>query len=75
LRDQLQLLTYRLRADPDLIDRYYREIAAAPGVELFRAGATLKVLGHALECLGYAQTHGLWQLSTLEKTQLAQAVQ
>jgi hypothetical protein len=75
LRDQLQLLTYRLRADPNLIDRYYREIAAAPDVELFRAGAKLKVLGHALECLGYAQTHGLWQPGAPEKTQIEQAVQ
>jgi hypothetical protein len=75
LREQLQLLLYRLRADPDLIDRYYRELPAAPGVDLFRADAKLKVLGHALECLGYAQTHGLWQPSALEKKQLAQAAQ
>jgi hypothetical protein len=75
LQEQLRLLLYRLQADPDLIDRYYREIPASPGVELFRAGAKLKVLGHALECLGYAQTHGLWQPSAPEKAQLAQAVQ
>ena len=59
VQDQLRMLIYRLQADPDLIDRYYREISAAPGVDLFRAGAKLKVLGHALECLGYAQAHGL----------------
>jgi hypothetical protein len=75
LQDQLQMLTYRLRADTDLIDRYDREISSAPGVDLFRAGAKLKVLGYALECLGYAQTHGLWQPSALEKKQIAQAVQ
>jgi hypothetical protein len=75
LRDQLRMLTYRLRADPDLIDRYYRAISSAPGVDLFRAGAKLKVLGHALECLGYAQTRGIWQPSTLEKKQITQAVQ
>jgi hypothetical protein len=75
LQDQLRMLTYRLRADPDLIDRYYREISSAPGVDLFRAGAKLKVLGHALECLGYAQTHGLLQPSALEKKQITQAVQ
>jgi hypothetical protein len=75
LQEQLRLLLYRLQADPDLIDRYYREIPTSPVVELFRAGAKLKVLGHALECLGYAQTHGLWQPSAPEQTQLAQAVQ
>jgi len=75
VQEQLQLLLYRLQADPDLIDRYYREIPASPLVELFRAGAKLKVLGHALECLGYAQTQGLFQPSARAKTQLAQAVQ
>ena len=75
VRDQLRLLIYRLQADPELIDRHYREISSAPGVDLFRAGAKLKVLGHALECLGYAQTQGLWQPSLLERTQIERAVQ
>ena len=75
VQDQLQMLIYRLQADPDLIDRYYSEISSAPGVELFRAGAKLKVLGHALECLGYAQAHGLLQPSPLERKQIEQAAQ
>jgi hypothetical protein len=75
LQEQLQMLLYRLQADPDLIERYYRDIAAAPGVELFRAGAKLKVLGHALECLGYAQTHGLIKPSPGDKKQIDQATQ
>jgi hypothetical protein len=75
VQDQLQMLIYRLQADPDLIDRYYREISSAPGVDLFRAGAKLKVLGHALECLGYAQAHGLLQPSPPERKQIEQAVQ
>jgi hypothetical protein len=75
VQDQLRMLLYRLQADPELIDRYYREIAAAPGVDLFRAGAKLKVLGHALECLGYAQAHGLLQPSPLERQQIAQTAQ
>ena len=54
VQDQLQMLIYRLQADPELIDRYYRGISSTPGVDLFRAGAKLKVLGHALEWLGYA---------------------
>ena len=75
MQDQLQMLLYRLQADPDLIDRYYREIPPAPGVDLFRAGAKLKILGHALECLGYAQTHGLLQPSPTERKQIEQATQ
>jgi hypothetical protein len=73
--DQLQMLLYRLQADPELIDRYYREISSAPGVELFRAGAKLKVLGHALECLGYARTHALWQPSLSQRHQIERAGQ
>jgi hypothetical protein len=73
LQEQLQMLIYRLQADPELIDRYYREISSAPGVDLFRTGAKLKVLGHALECLGYAQAHGLWQPSPTEREQIEQA--
>jgi hypothetical protein len=73
--EQLQGLIYRLHADPELIDRYYRDISTAPGVDLFRAGAKLKILGHALECLGYAQTHGLLQPSPLQRQQIAQAAQ
>jgi hypothetical protein len=75
LQEQLQMLVYRLQADPDLIDRYYRAIPAAPDADLFRAGAKLKILGHALECLGYAQAHGLWQPSPLARRQIEQAVQ
>jgi hypothetical protein len=75
LQEQLQMLVYRLQADPDLIDRYYRAIPAAPGVDLFRAGAKLKILGHALECLGYAQVHGLWQPGPSVRRQIEQAVQ
>jgi hypothetical protein len=74
LQEQLQMLVYRLQADPDLIDRYYHAIPTAPGVDLFRAGAKLKILGHALECLGYAQAHGLWQPSPPARRQIEQAV-
>ena len=74
LQEQLQLLVYRLQADPDLIDRYFRAMPAAPDADLFRAGAKLKILGHALECLGYAQAHGLWQPNPPERKQIEQAV-
>jgi hypothetical protein len=75
IREQLQILMYRLQADPDLIDRYYRELSSAPGVDMFRAAAKLKILGHALECLGYAQAHGLLQPNPIERQQIEKAVQ
>jgi hypothetical protein len=64
---QVQMLIYRLQADPDLIDRYYRESSLASGVDLFRAGAKLKILRHAPECLGYTQTYALLQPSANEE--------
>jgi hypothetical protein len=73
LRQQLDLLVYRLWADPDLLDRYYQSLAHLPEVEGFRAGAKLKLLGHALECLGYAQAHGLWQPDQGARAQLDRA--
>src|SRR5262245_31907708 len=75
MQEQLQMLIYRLQADPDLIDQYYRDLSSTPGVDLFRASAKLKILGHALECLGYAQTHGLLQPSPLERKQIEKATQ
>src|SRR5262247_2110623 len=48
---QEQMLIYRLQADHDLIDRYYREISLAPGADLFRAGGKLKSPGYAPEYL------------------------
>ena len=75
LQAQLRMLVYRLQADPDLIDRHYQAIPTAPAVDIFRVGAKLKIVGHILECLGYAQTHGLWQPSPGERTHIEQAMQ
>jgi hypothetical protein len=74
LREQLRLLVYRLQADPDLIARYFGAHPATPEAALGRTGAQLKILGHALECLGYAQAHGLWQPSPPARRQIEQAV-
>jgi hypothetical protein len=75
LQRQLHILVYRLRADPALIDRYYQELSHAAGVDVYRAGAKLKLLGHALECLGYAQANGLLQPSPIESEQIARAAE
>lgn len=73
LQEQLRMLIYRLQADPDLIDRYYQRLAQAPGVEVFRADAKLKLLGHALECLGYAKRHGLFRPGRMEGERIGKA--
>src|SRR5712691_6783420 len=75
LQEQLEMLLYRLQADPDLIDRYYQKLAQASEVEMFRASAKLKLLGHALECLGYAQANGLWWPTQIDRERLGKAAQ
>lgn len=75
LQEQLQMLIYRLQADPDLIDRYYQRLAQAPGMEVFRADAKLKLLGHALECLGYAKRNGLFRPGRMERERMGKAEQ
>lgn len=75
LQEQLQMLTYRLQADPDLIDRYYQRLAQVPEVEMFRASAKLKLLGHALECLGYAQANGFLRPTQMERERIGKAAQ
>jgi hypothetical protein len=67
------MLLYRLKADPDLIDRHYQRLARVPEVETFRASAKLKLLGHALECLGYAKASGLFQPGQTEWEGITQA--
>ncbi len=64
---------YRLQADPDLIDRYYHRLAQVPEVEMFRASAKLKLLGHALECLGYAQANGFLRPTQMERERIGKA--
>jgi hypothetical protein len=73
LQGQLQMLLYRLQADPDLMDRHYQRVGEVPGVEMFRASAKLKLLGHALECLGYAKASGLFRPGQAEWERIAQA--
>lgn len=75
LRQQLDLLIYRLQADPQLLDRYYQNLGHVADAEVFRAGAKLKLLGHALECLGYAQSHQLFQLDQKARAHIEEARQ
>jgi hypothetical protein len=68
------------RFDPHTFDRNdlawsLIALAQLQAVKLFRADAKLKVLGHALECLGYAQTHRLFRPSVRAQHQIAQAAQ
>ncbi len=71
LQEPLRMLIYRMWADPDLIDRHYETLVSRTGVEEFQDDATLKILGHAVECLGYAVRHGLYQPRGAERDRIA----
>jgi len=60
---QVDLLVWRLRAEVALIDRFYRERAGGDDAYLYRLDATLKLLGHAEECLGFGTRHGVVTLT------------
>jgi hypothetical protein len=65
LRDQMDLLIYRLHADPDLAGRFYQAQATkVPGTAWYLLDTNLKFLGHALECLNFARRHRLYEVPT-----------
>ena len=60
LESQLDLLTYRLQADVDLIDRFYAGVAQHPQAPWFHLDSELKLVGHGFEVLHYALRHRLF---------------
>jgi hypothetical protein len=62
LRQQMDLVVFRLRADPDLASRFYQALEAkTPGTGWYLLDAHLKFAGHAIECLNLAQRHKLYE--------------
>ena len=61
LRRQMDILVYRLWADPDLITRFYQpRIATKPELSWFLLDAQVKFIGHAFECLRFAERHAFY---------------
>jgi hypothetical protein len=63
LRQQVDLLVWRLTADLGLIDRFYKERSAGIGAYWYELDAKVKLLGHSEECLALATRRGLVKLS------------
>jgi len=59
---------WRLSADLDLIERYYRSRGNA-GDFWYEFDAKLKLLGHAQECLAFAELHKVAALTPAQRTQ------
>ncbi len=54
MQQQVDLLVWRLTADLDLIERFYRARAGNAGAAWYEFDAKLKLLGHGTECLTFA---------------------
>jgi hypothetical protein len=73
MRQQVDLLVWRLRADLDLIDRFYSAKASNPGVSWYELDAKLKLLGHGEECLAFATMHEVVPLTPAQRERRQEA--
>lgn len=74
LQEQLDLMAYRLWAEPDLIDRFYAGVPSTPWEEANRLEAKLKFVGHAFEVLHYAKRHALFTPTPAQKARMEDGV-
>lgn len=69
MQQQVDLLVWRLSADLDLIERFYRPRASNAGAAWYETDAKLKLLGHAEECLAFASLHDVVALTQSQREQ------
>ena len=74
MQQQSDLLVWRLGADVDLIERFYRSRGGSPADFWYELDAKLKLLGHAEECLAFADVHRVTRLTAAQRTQRQGAV-
>lgn len=68
MQQQVDLLVWRLSADLDLMEHFYRARAGA-GAFWYESDAKLKFLGHAEECLAFAARHQVARLTPVQRAQ------
>jgi len=78
--EELQMLIWRLRVDPLLLDEYYKTVAKAYPDKTarwrpYQFDSRLKFLGHAFEILSYNRLFRLVSLSPEQERQVEQAGQ
>ena len=70
MQQQVDLLVWRLSADLDLIERYYRARGSGAAADFwYEFDAKLKLLGHAEECLAFADVHKVTGLTAAQRGQ------
>jgi hypothetical protein len=74
MRQQVDLLVWRLSADLNLIDRFYSPKASNPGALWYQLDAKLKLLGHGEECLAFATLHEVVPLTSTQRERRQAAV-
>jgi hypothetical protein len=74
VRQQVDLLVWRLGADVALIERFYGERAGRNGAFWYEVDAKLKLLGHAEECLSLGANRGVVALTPEQQSQRRTAV-
>jgi hypothetical protein len=71
---QVDLLVWRLGADVALMDRFYKARAGQAGAVWYELDTKLKLLGHAEECLAFAEKRGVVTLTAAQRGQRQVAV-
>jgi hypothetical protein len=69
MQQQVDLLVWRLSADLDLIERFYRARGNSVADFWYEFDAKLKLLGHAEECLAFADLHKVAKLTSAQRAQ------
>jgi hypothetical protein len=74
MQRQADLLIWRLTADIDFIERFYRARTGNPGAAWYELDSKLKLLGHGQECLAFASLRDVVKLTPAQKAQHQAAV-
>jgi hypothetical protein len=69
LQQQVDILVWRLSADLDLIERFYRMHGKGAADFGYEFDSKLKLLGHAEECLAFAEVHRVAKLTPAQRAQ------
>jgi hypothetical protein len=74
VQQQVDLIVWRLSAELDFIERFYRSRGGSATAAWYELDAKLKFLGHAEECLAFATRHNVSKLTPVQRTQRQAAV-
>jgi hypothetical protein len=69
VQEQVDLMVWRLAADLDLMERFYRARGNSSGDFWYEFDAKLKLLGHAEECLAFAARHKVARFTSAQRGQ------